>query len=55
MKNFINANSEFIRVLLLKYTTPMLIYCPVSKKYFVTLYKLSDYTFQNYKFELIRK
>jgi hypothetical protein len=55
MKNFIKANTEFMQWSIEKDTNPMLIYCNVANKYFVTIWKLDEKTILRYNFNVIRK
>lgn len=55
MKNFIKANTEFMNWSIKKDTSPMLFYCNVSNKYFVTIWKLDAKTIKRYDFNVIRK
>jgi hypothetical protein len=54
MKNFIQANTEFMNWSIKKDTNPMLIYCNVANKYFVTIWKLDEKTIIKYNFNVIR-
>ena len=55
MKNFIKANTEFMYYSIQKQTNPMLLFCNVSKKYFVLFWELDKKTIDKYNFNVIRK
>lgn len=55
MKNFINANTEFVNYSIKKDAKPMLLYCSIAEKYFVTIWYLDTKTIQKYNFNVIRK
>ncbi len=55
MKNFIKANTEYMIWSIKHNTAPMLLYCKISNKYFVTINNLDAKTIKNYQFNVIRK
>jgi hypothetical protein len=55
MKNFIQANTEFMEYSIKKDTKPMLLYCSIAQKYFVTIWYLDAKTIIKYNFNVIRK